>query len=504
MSETIRVQPEDAHNERLVANVHPPDWVNPDPADRYHLVVIGGGTAGLVSAAGAAGLGARVALIERNLMGGDCLNFGCVPSKGVIAAARAWAGARTAQAAFGGPAAAGEGDFAAVMERMRALRAEISSHDSAARFRDLGIDVFLGNARFAGPDSIAVGDSTLRFRRAVIATGGRAAALPIPGLADVDYLTNENVFALTELPRSMAVIGAGPIGCELAQSFARFGSRVTLFDIAEHILPREDADAAAVVQHALEADGVDLQLGAAISAVQQRGANKVLRFSVAGEEREVEAAAILVAVGRKPNVEGLGLDVAGVTFDPGRGVEVDDRLRTSNRRVYACGDVASAHQFTHTADAQARIVLQNALFFGRARNSKLVVPWCTYTSPEIAHVGLYAEAAREQGHDVETLTIPMADVDRARLEGRTEGFLRVHHDKGKVLGATIVAEHAGDLIGEMAVAVTHGISLGQLSATIHPYPTQAEIVRKAGDAYRRGSLTPLVKRLFGAWFRIFR
>jgi pyruvate/2-oxoglutarate dehydrogenase complex dihydrolipoamide dehydrogenase (E3) component len=504
VSETIRVQPEDAHNERLVANVHPPDWVNPDPADRYHLVVIGGGTAGLVSAAGAAGLGARVALIERNLMGGDCLNFGCVPSKGVIAAARAWAGARTAQATFGGPAAAGEGDFAAVMERMRALRAEISSHDSAARFRDLGIDVFLGNARFAGPDSIAVGDSTLRFRRAVIATGGRAAALPIPGLADVDYLTNENVFALTELPRSMAVIGAGPIGCELAQSFARFGSRVTLFDIAEHILPREDADAAAVVQHALEADGVDLQLGAAISAVQQRGANKVLRFSVAGEEREVEAAAILVAVGRKPNVEGLGLDVAGVTFDPGRGVEVDDRLRTSNRRVYACGDVASAHQFTHTADAQARIVLQNALFFGRARNSKLVVPWCTYTSPEIAHVGLYAEAAREQGHDVETLTIPMADVDRARLEGRTEGFLRVHHDKGKVLGATIVAEHAGDLIGEMAVAVTHGISLGQLSATIHPYPTQAEIVRKAGDAYRRGSLTPLVKRLFGAWFRIFR
>ncbi len=312
------------------------------------------------------------------------------------------------------------------------------------------------------------------------------------------------MFALTELPTSLAVIGAGPIGCELAQSFARFGTRVTLFDIEDHVLPREDADAAAVVQDALEADGVELQLGAAISAVQERGAAKALRFTAAGQEQEIEVASILVSVGRKPNVDGLGLEAAGVEFDPRRGIDVDDRLRTSNRRVYACGDVASAYQFTHTADAQARIVLQNALFFGRARNSRLVVPWCTYTSPEIAHVGLYAEAAREKGHDVETLTIPMADVDRARLEGRTEGFLRVHHEKGKVLGATIVAEHAGDMIGEMAVAITHGVSLGQLSATIHPYPTQAEVIRKAGDAYRRGSLTPLVKRLFAFWFRLFR
>ncbi len=257
------VEPLDEHNRKLLKNVHPPSWINPEPAPRYHLVVIGGGTAGLVSAAGAAGLGARAALIERHLMGGDCLNVGCVPSKGVIRASRAWKDAREARERFGGPAvdAGSPGDFGLAMERMRRLRAEISENDSAQRFQGLGVDVFLGDGRFTGPDTAEVGGKTLRFRRAVIATGGRAGVPPVPGLAESGYLTNETIFNLTELPARLVIIGGGPIGCELAQSFARFGSRVTVLDIAPQILPREDADAAALVRQALEDDGVSLELG---------------------------------------------------------------------------------------------------------------------------------------------------------------------------------------------------------------------------------------------------
>ncbi|HJO05351.1 MAG TPA: mercuric reductase [Acidobacteriota bacterium] len=496
--------PFDKHNEELLANVHPDDWTNPEPRGRYNIVAIGAGTAGLVSAAGAAGLGARAAVIERHLMGGDCLNVGCVPSKGVISAARAWHAARRAGPEFGGPTCGGDDDFGVAMRRMRRLRAGISHHDSAERFAHLGVDVYLGQARFTGSDTLEVGGRQLRFRRAVIATGGRAAAPPIPGLDEIDYLTNETVFSLTHLPARFGVIGGGPIGCELAQSLARFGSRVTLFDMADHVLPREDPDAAGVVQESLVTDGVELILKARIDSVASTaGDTKAVRYELEdGVAREIEVDALLVAVGRKPNVEDLGLDEAGVKYGS-RGIEVDDFLRTSNRRVYACGDVASRYQFTHTADAQARIVIQNALFFGRARASKLVVPWCTYTSPEIAHVGMYEADARAVGHDVSTITIPLSEVDRAVLDGEDSGFLRVHHEKGRILGATMVAEHAGDMIGELALAITAGVGLSQISGTIHPYPTQAEIIRKVGDAYRRTGLTPLTKRLLGIWFRLF-
>jgi pyruvate/2-oxoglutarate dehydrogenase complex dihydrolipoamide dehydrogenase (E3) component len=503
MSDMHGMEPFDRHNQVLVNNVHPPDWVNRSPADRYHLVVVGGGTAGLVLAAGAAGLGARVALVERHLLGGDCLNVGCVPSKGVISAARAWRAAREVATDFGGPEVSGTGDFAKAMERMREIRAGISNNDSAARFRDLGIDVFLGDGRFTSSSALAVGGSTLNFRRAVIATGGRAEAPPIPGLDAVHYMTNETIFALTELPESLAVIGAGPIGCEMAQSFAQFGTRVTLLDMADHVLPREDPDAAAVVQAQMTVDGVELELGVAIQSVDMRGNRTRVVFESEGQTREVTTSGLLVAVGRRPNVEGLGLDEAGVSFNR-RGVEVDDHLRTSNRRVFACGDVASEYQFTHTADAQARIVIQNALFYGRARNSRLVIPWCTYTSPEIAHVGMYEAEAREAGRKVQTIRVPFSEVDRAVLDGVPEGFLRVHHESGRILGATLVGSHAGDIIGEMAVAITHGIGLGQLSATIHPYPTHGEVMRKVGDLYRRTSLTSSVKKAFAAWFRLLR
>lgn len=497
------IEPRDEHNLRLIANVHPPDWVNPQPASRYHMVVIGAGTAGLVSAAGAAGLGAKVALIERGLMGGDCLNVGCVPSKGVIRAARSWQEARLAAERFGGPAvdARARGDFGAAMARMRRLRAGISVHDSAERFRGLGIDVFLGDGRFTGPDTIEVGGKTLRFRRAVIATGARAAVPPVPGLAEAGYRTNETIFNLTELPEQLVVIGGGPIGCELAQAFARLGSRVTLLDKDAHVLIREDADAAEVVQKAMLRDGVQLELQAKILEV--RGHTVVIEAS--GQRKEIQADEILVAAGRAPNVENLDLEAAGVKYGK-KGVEVDDNLRTSNRSVFACGDVASRFQFTHIADAQARIVIQNALFFGRSKASALTVPWCTYTSPEIAHVGLYEKDARERGIEVDTLTVQLSTVDRAILDGADEGFLRLHLEKGKdrILGATLVANHAGDMIGELCLAITHNIGLGKIASVIHPYPTQGEVVKKAADQWRRTKLTPGVKKLFERWFRVLK
>jgi pyruvate/2-oxoglutarate dehydrogenase complex dihydrolipoamide dehydrogenase (E3) component len=506
---TFPVEPHDEFNRRLVENVHPSSWANPEPAERYHLVVIGAGTAGLVSAKGAAGLGARVALIERHLMGGDCLNVGCVPSKGVIRAARSWADAREAAGRFGGPAVSSGAatDFGFAMARMRRLRAHISDVDSAEAARKAGVDVFLGDGRFVSPDAIEVDGRRLRFRRAVIATGARAAEPPIPGLAEAGFRTNETIFNLTELPSRLAVIGGGPIGCEMAQSFARFGSRVTHLVREGHVLPREDADAAGIVQKAMAASGVGFEFGVRVVEARRQGSGKVVVFERGGQRHEVEADEILIATGRAPNVEGLGLQEAGVRHGR-RGVEVDDHLRTSNPRIFACGDVASRFQFTHVADAQARIVIQNALFFGRARASALTIPWCTYTTPEVAHVGLYAKDAQEKGVEIETLTLPLADVDRALLDGADEGFLRLHVEKGakegKILGATLVAEHAGDMIGELCLAVTHGIGLDRIASVIHPYPTQGEAVKKAADLWRRGKLTPTVKKVFDWFFRTFK
>jgi pyruvate/2-oxoglutarate dehydrogenase complex dihydrolipoamide dehydrogenase (E3) component len=498
MVERLHVEPPDAHNRALLANVHPENWVNPTPAPRYNLVVIGAGTAGLVTAAGAAGLGARVALVERDLFGGDCLNVGCVPSKALIRAARAAAEVRAA-GRFGVKVGAAEVDFPTVMERMRRLRAGLSPNDSAQRFRNLGVDVFLGEARFVGPDAVQVGDALLRFSRAVIATGARAARPDVAGLNEIGYLTNETVFNLTELPRRLAVVGAGPIGCELAQTFARFGSAVTLIGKQPAVLPREDADAAKIVGEALARDGVTLTLGTAPERARREGAEIVLSLVGGGE---VRADVVLVGVGRPPNVEGLGLEAAGVRYGS-HGVEVDDRLRTANRRIFAAGDVCSRFQFTHAADAMARIAIQNALFFGRSRTSALTIPWCTYTSPEVAHVGLSERDAAERGVPVDAFVQEMRHVDRAVLDGEDEGFVKVHVRKGtdRIVGGTIVSAHAGETIGELTLAMVAGRGLRTLSSTIHPYPTQAEALRKIGDAYNRTRLTPLVKRLLERWFR---
>ncbi len=489
--------PLDEHNETLRRHVHPLDWTNPDPRGRYNLVVIGAGTAGLVAAAGAAGLGARVALIERRLMGGDCLNVGCVPSKALIRCARAAADAHCAEDFGVGVLGDVYVDFRSVMERMRRLRAQISPHDSVARFSGLGIDVFLGDAMFIDDRHIRVEDTTLEFSRALIATGGRPTAPPIPGLAEAGYLTNETLFSLTELPPRFAVIGAGPIGCEMAQSFARFGAEVTLIESASHILPRDMPEAAAIVDAALRRDGVRIVCGGRTARVEARGAEKVIQLECDGTPHEQRFDAILVAVGRAPNVDGLGLPAAGVRYDGKTGVQVDDRLRTTNRRIYAAGDVCSRYQFTHAADAMARIVIQNALFFGRAKASALTIPWCTYTDPEVAHVGMYAHEAEERGLKVDTITIDLTTVDRAILDGEAEGFVSVltRHGSDQILGATLVGRHAGDIITAAVLAMTNGLGLRAFARTIHPYPTQGEIMKKAGDAFNRTRLTPFAKAL---------
>ncbi|WP_246106011.1 mercuric reductase [Rosistilla ulvae] len=502
----IQLQPSDQYNQDLESNVHPQHWTNPTPTKPYQLVVIGAGTAGLVTAAGAAGLGARVALVERELMGGDCLNVGCVPSKGVIRAARVAAAVRDAEP-FGVNVPEGSAvDFGKAMQRMRRLRAEISPNDSAQRFSEMGIDVYFGKGAFIDDSTLGVTASDgsvveLKYKKAVIASGARAAAPPIPGLDSVSYLTNENLFSSTELPKRFGVIGSGPIGSEMAQTFARFGSEVFLFERSEKLLPREDPDAAKVVQKHFEKDGIQMLFGAKdLKVSPAEGGAICVQMVQEGTPREVVVDQLLVAVGRAPNTDSLNLEAVDVKYDRS-GVDVDDFLQTSNPRIFAAGDICSQYKFTHAADFQARIVIQNALFavgpFGKKRASGLTIPWATYTSPEVAHVGLYEHDAKNEGIEIDTYTQHFSDVDRAILEGQQDGFVKVHTRRGtdKIIGATIVAENAGDMISEITLAMTAGLGLSKIGSTIHPYPTQAEAIRKLGDQYSRTRLTAFSKKI---------
>ncbi len=508
----LQIAPNDQFNQALVANVHPPDWQNPVPDGRYHMVVIGAGTAGLITALVAAGLGAKVALIERHLMGGDCLNVGCVPSKAVIRSARRVHDA--GNNAFLGLKLPDDftPDFGGAMERMREIRARISHEDSAKRYsEEFGVDIYLGDASFTGPDSVTVDGTTLEFAKAVIASGARATAPPIPGLAETGYLDNESVFTLTEAPKRLAVIGAGPIGCELAQSFQRLGAEVTILERMDQILTREDSDAARIVQDRLVADGVRMLFSADLQRVETRGTEKILHLGTPdGGVREEAFDEILVGAGRAPNVEGMGLEVVGVDFDPRLGIEVNDHLQTSNPKIYAAGDCCMVWKFTHAADAAAKIVVQNALFsfgpFGKKKLSDLVMPWCTYTDPEIAHVGLYVRDANDRGIEVDTYQIDMAAANRAVTDGEEDGFVKVHVKKGtdQIVGATIVASHAGELISQLTLAITQKIGLGAFGNVIYPYPTQAEAIKRTAGLFTRTRLTPTVKRLFDLILRFRR
>jgi len=495
------ISPLDEHNTKFLDLLHPKKWVDPEPKPSYNLVVIGAGAGGLVSAAGAAGVGARVALIESHLLGGDCLTVGCVPSKALLRCAKAAAAVRSA-AEFGVKVSGDVSvDFGFVMERMRRLRATIAPVDSAKRYSEkLGVDVFIGKGRFIGKNTIEVNGKTLTFAKAVVATGGTAAVPNIPGLKEAPYLTNASVFNLTELPARLGVIGAGPIGLELAQAFQRLGSQVTVFSRSDKILPKEDPDAAKIVENSLRLDGVTFAYNVNYKGVESRGGKPPVTVVVEDDngERTLEFDALLIATGRKPNVKGLGLEDTGIEYDERMGVKVNDRMQTTNPNVYAVGDVASKYQFTHMSDFGARLVIRNALFFGRDKFSDLLIPWATYTEPEVAHVGLYEKDLAERGIEFTTISRAFDDVDRAIVDGETEGFVKIHVKQGKdqILGATIVGSHAGDMISEITVAMQSGMGLGKLANVIHPYPTAAEAIRQCGDAYNRSRLTPTVKAIF--------
>ncbi|MEN6441346.1 MAG: mercuric reductase [Syntrophobacter sp.] len=496
----------DEYDNVLIKNTHPYDWKNPVSDGRYNLVVIGGGTAGLISAAGAAMVGAKVALIENSILGGDCLNFGCVPSKSIIRSARAAREAR--RAGDFGVSIRGEiePDFPAIMKRMRELRSRISFHDSAERYKKMGVDVFLGTARFCSRDTLLVGETEIRFNKAVIATGARAAIPDIPGLVDAGYLTNETVFSLTSLPRRLAVIGGGPLGCELAQAFQQLGADVRILHRGRRLLGQADEEASEILRRTFAREGIQILLNTVPREISKAGQGKTIHYEMDGVRESMEVDEILVGAGRAPNVQGLGLEFAGVEYDLRKGIKINDYLATTNPNIHAAGDVCLPFKFTHMADMTARMALRNALFAGRAKISDLVIPWVTYTDPEIAHVGMSSEEAQQKGIPVETFSRSLTEIDRALLDGETDGVVKIHVRRGtdRIAGATIVAAHAGEMISEISTAITHGIGLRQLSSVIHPYPTQAEAIKSVVDSFNRGRLTPFVRKALSLWLRISR
>ncbi len=462
----------------------------------YNVVVIGAGPAGLVTATACAGLGARVALVERGAMGGDCLNTGCVPSKALLSSARLFDRIRRA-GVWGLEVAESRVDFGRVMRRVRERRARIEPSDSQERMESLGIDVFRAHARFVSPREVDVGGRRLRARDFVIATGSRPTVPPIDGLAEAAPLTTDTVFdTLDERPARMIVLGGGAVGCELGQAFAALGVRVTVVEALPRLLAREEPEAGALIQRRLEDCGALVHTGARVLAVRRQ--DGIVRATVEGQASPIEAEAVLVAAGRAPNVDDLGLEAAGVAHGP-RGVQVDAHLRTSQAGIWAAGDITGGPQFTHVADHHARVLVRNLVFpLVKARVDLRVLPSAVYTSPEVARVGLTEEDARRGSASVDVIVKPLHDVDRAVLEDEEDGFAKVIVEDGRILGATLVSEHAGDLIHELALAMKQDLGLGALSSLVHAYPTTAEVARKLADEYQRGRLTPFRRKAL-AW-----
>lgn len=489
------------YDRRELLNVHPPAWRNPEPVDRYNLVVVGAGPAGLLTALNAAKLGAQVAIIERDRFGGACFNVGCIPSKAIIRTSRLYGEMRNAEN-FGAQVPAGISvDFPAVMERMRRVRARISRRVSAHRLSSAGVDVYFGEARFAGPDAVEVEGKPLRFKRALVASGARPKLPSIPGIAAAGYLTNENVFDLAECPRRLLVLGGGPLGCELAQAFCRLGSQVSIAQNDPIFLGNEERDAAQILSDAMARDGIGIHLNTETVSVRTEGNQKIVDLVSDDHKFTLAVDEILVGIGSAPNVEGMNLEAAGVQYDKEAGILTNDYLQTSNPRIYAAGDVCSEKKFPHIEAAAADLVVHNALFWGRERLSALAIPWCTYTDPEIAHVGLYVTEARARGIPVKTFTVMMHDVDRAITDGEDQGFVKIHVKEGtdKILGATVAASHAGELISELSLAMNAKIGLSALARVNHPYPTQAQAIKMAADAYLATRHTPTRKWLQKLW-----
>jgi len=526
------VWPLDSHNTKLLDHVHPPEWNDPkanknDGSSTYDMICIGAGVGGLVTAASAAGVGAKVAMIEQNLLGGDCLNVGCVPSKAIIHSANL---AHTVKGDIKRLEAAGifldpnavNVDFEKVMERVRKVRADISHHDSAERFTDLGVEVYIGRAVFSSERSVIVNGRTLHFKRAVIATGGYPTLIPMKGLKELHeksfstdpaeakpiVMTNETFFNMTKQPKRLGVIGAGVIGLELAQAMQRLGTDVTIFGRSGKVLPKEDEDMAAIVKEQMIKDGISFNLSVSeykeieLNGTVLENGYPEMKMTIAekgegNKETTYEFDALLVAAGRRPNVTGMDLELAKVEYDTKKGLVVNDKLQTTNPRIYGVGDCCSQFKFTHAADFMARTVIRNALFFGKGKMSDLLIPYATFTSPEIASVGLYGRDLEELGIEYRVFEKHFKDNDRAICDDRTEGFIRFRVDAkmDTILGCSVVGEGAGNMIGEVTLAMESGTGLGAMANVIHPYPTTSEVVRQSGDVYNKTKLTNTVKSL---------
>jgi len=462
---------------------------------KFDLVIIGGGVAGLVSASGAARLGARVALVERLSLGGDCLRTGCVPTKRLVRSARVAHIARGA-GEFGIEIDGLRVDFGKVMRSMREVRAGIGEHDAPARFRAMGVEVVIGSGRFVDPHTFEVGGERLIGRKFIIATGSRPVMLPIPGLKESGALTNETALELEKLPASIVILGAGPIGMEFAQVFGRLGSKVTVIEKAGQILPREDKELADELFRAVADEGVKIETCTEVAEVSLKGGAKVLRASCPSGDKAFEADEVMIAIGRSPNVEGLGLEAAGVEYDGKKGIGTDDTLRTSQNHIYACGDVAGKYAFTSVAEYHAGIALSNALFpFVNRKVDYRVVPWTTFTDPELARAGLTEDEARQKhGSGVKVYRFHFKDVDRAVIDGEGRGLIKLVCDgKAGILGAHILGPHAGELIHEYALAMRENLPLTRISRMMHVYPTDSQGVKRAADQY-------YMEKLFAGWF----
>ena len=466
----------------------PKDYVNPTPKKKYHLVVVGAGPAGLISAIGAAGLGANVALIERHRMGGDCLNVGCMPSKALLSYTQENVNP----------------DFDEAFSWLREVRAGIAPHDSVERYSEMGVDVFQGEACFNAGGQLQLDDPVFNTRRIALCTGARAGLPPIPGLDPSLILTNENVFDLTTQPESIAILGGGAIGCELAQVFSRLGVRVELFEQAPRLLPLEIPLAGETLAQSLRDIGVQLHLGAAVTAIEGAGSIHTPNVTVACEK-------IMVAAGRKPNIENLNLSAAGVDLDSRGFIAVDEKLRTSKKYIYAAGDCATPLQFTHHADAQARVLIQNTLFLPTAKVSGLAVPHCTYTSPEVASIGPSLDTLDSTGVAYDRYEFDLTELDRVKAKPFTSaakakahgGYVLVVTAKGtdRILAATIIGTDAGELLAPICLMMSNNLGLSAAQKTIFSYPTRSEFLKRLGDAYNKSRMTPTIASIFGWWLQ---